>query len=196
MSDFILSDGTGNGFSTGVNKDKQLLVVAKSESVQEWISKNKGQAYQVRGQANLVNGTVIPLHIKNNSSTRRLIVTYIRHQVIGATGGTEFPNVSNYFRIGTNTSYDTGGTAVIPFNVHIGRKEQAEVTAYGNNPTLTGTVTETGDRWYTKANGDMSSYNKEGSLIIHPSEELELAYVGDHTGGIIETRLSFVMEEI
>lgn len=195
MSETIIKGGTGNQKPVGVDDDNRILATAKSESTQEWISKNKGEAYQVTGETSLESGTVIAMHITNTSSDKRMIITYIRHQIVGATGGATLPDKDNYFRVGCCTTYASGGTPEIPANVHVGVNNLAEATVYVGNPTLAGTFVKF-DKWRTQTDGDMNVYKKDGSLIIHPTNTLELAYVGDQTAGIVETRVSFVMEEI
>ena len=189
----IIKDGTGGGYSAKVNSRNRLQVISKSEMLQHLVSKESHGAFQCIGTASLSSGTVVALLLKNNSSTKNMIVTYNRHQIIDATGGTAIPNASNYYRISLGRIYDSGGTLVEPVNIYAGSGVLSEVTAYEDNPTLTGTAKES-DRWYTKANGDMSLFNKEGSLIIPPNESIELSYVGDQTSGTIYTRLSFVMD--
>lgn len=193
MADTI-RDGTGQGYLAKVNKDNQISVKSESESIQHTVSRNKQQAYQVIGTATLKNGTTNALHICNDASDKDLIVTYIRHQVIGQSGGTAFPNVSNYFKVSFGESYSTGGTEVTPVNVNKGSGNDADVTVYDNDPTLIGTATEI-DRWYSKEEGDMNVLTKEGAVIIQPGRCMTLSYVGDQTAGTIYTRLSFLMKE-
>ena len=54
----------------------------------------------------------------NGSVSSDIIITYIRHQIIDASGGTAFPNVSNYFRVNfgrTKVSRKTVvTTAIVP----------------------------------------------------------------------------------
>ncbi|MCK5018287.1 MAG: hypothetical protein KAS32_14615 [Candidatus Peribacteraceae bacterium] len=190
----IIKDGTGTGKNAQVTEKNQLSVKSESESIQHSQSFNEEQAYQVRGNTNLASAAVTVLHIENTSSTRSIVVTYIRHQVIAASGGTEFPNVSNYLAIGFGTTYDSGGSVCTPINMNNGSGHTAEVISYCGAPTVTGTFTEF-DRWYTKADGDMNTYNKEGSVIIQPNQTFEVRYIGDHSSGIISTRVSFIMKE-
>ncbi|KKM87174.1 hypothetical protein LCGC14_1271620 [marine sediment metagenome] len=189
----MIRDGTGKGYLVQVTSTNRLAVEAISKSLQHEISENKGQAYQVIGMATLASGTVISLHILNTSSTRNLVVTYIRHQIIDESGGTALPNASNYFRIAFNRTFSSGGSTVTPVNLNQGSGNEAEVTAYDTNPTLAGTAKEI-DRWYTKAEADMNTFNKEGSIVIQPNHTMELAYIGDQTSGTLYTRLSFLME--
>jgi hypothetical protein len=168
-------------------------VYAQSASNQHVISEDNQDAFQIIGVATLASGTVTALHIKNTSN-KRLVISYIRHQVIDAAGGTAFPNASNYFKLALGRTYSSGGSAKSPVNVYSGSGNDADITAYEGAPTLAGTANEI-DRWYTKAEGDMNAFNKEGALIIPPNQTVELSYVGDQTSGILYTRVSFYMEE-
>lgn len=191
----MIKDGQGKGFLAGVDTDNRLKVVAKTAAIQHVISGEKNQAYQCIGTATLENGTVVALHLRNSSSTKQIVVTYVRHQILDPAGGTSLPNANNYFRIALGRIYSADGATATPVNVFEGSGNSAEVTAYQSNPTLTRTANEI-DRWYTKSEGDMNGFNKEGSLIIPPNGNMELSYVGDHTSGTIYTRISFLMEEV
>jgi hypothetical protein len=188
-----IKSGIGNGYEAGVNADKRLMVEAESVTIQHNVSHLKEQAYQCIGVATLTSGTTTALHIRNTSANKIMTITYIRHQIIDQAGGTALPNANNYYRIALGRTYVSDGSAVIPINVYAGSGNSAEVIAYQGNPTLTGTAEEV-DRHYTKAEGDMNTFNKEGSLIIPPTKTIELSYVGDQTSGIIYTRISFLME--
>lgn len=187
-------DGTGKGYKAKVGKDNRLWIESKSSSIQHQVSIVDGQAYQIIGITTLGSGTVTVLHIKNVSNLN-LVITYLRHQLVGASGGTAFPNSSNYFSVRLGRTYVSGGSAATAVNVNAGSGNEADITAYQDNPTLTGTANEI-DRWYTKADGDMNTFNKEGSVVIPPSSTFEISYVGDQTGGTIYARVSFIMEEI
>ena len=187
----IIVDGIGTGYKAKVGSDNRLRVYSKSASLQHVVSEDNEQAYQVIGLADLAATTVTVLHLKNLSS-HLLIITYIRHQVVGASGGTSFPNTSNYFQVGMGRTYVSGGSVTTPVNVSAGSGNLAEVTAYQGAPVLTGTFNEI-DRWYTKDDGDMNTFNKEGALIIQPNNTMEISYTGDHTSGIIYGRISFVI---
>ncbi len=191
----MVKDGTGKGYLAKVSKDNHLQVESVAETIQHHISKEEQQAYQLIGTANLAAAAVVCLHIKNTSSTRILVGTYIRHQIIDQSGGTALPNVSNYFKISFDRIYSSGGSSITPVNMYAGSGKAAEVTAFGSAPTLTGTANEF-DRWYTKQEADMNVFIKEGSIILPPGQTMELAYVGDQTGGIIYSRLSFIMRKL
>jgi hypothetical protein len=191
-----IRDGAGNGYLAKVDKDQKLTVYSTSASQQHVVSESAQQAYQVIGTVTPLSGTAPILHIKNTSSTKSIVVTYIRHQVLDPSGGTALPNASCYFKVALGRTYSSGGTEVTPVNVFAGSGNTADVTAYSGASaiTLAGTASEI-DRWYTKAEGDMSSFNKEGALIIPPSQTIECSYVSDHTSGTVYTRVSFLMEE-
>jgi hypothetical protein len=186
-------DGTGKGYLAKVTIDNQLSVKSESEEIQHHWSIIHEQAYQVIGESNLAAGTVTPIHIRNDSTTKNLVVTFIRHQLIDVSGGTEFPNANNYFKLAFGRTYSSGGTEITPVNVNNGSGKLADVTAY-KGATLTGTAKEI-DRWYTKDEGDMNVFNKAGAVILSPGNTMEISYVGDRTSGIIYSRLSFLMKD-
>ena len=188
-----IRDGTGAGFQAQVGSDNRLNVRAISESVQHAISHENEDAYQVFCTTSLAAATVVCIHLRNDSAIKNVIFTYIRHQTVGASGGASFPDSGNYFSIAFGRTRSSGGSLLTPVNVFSGSGNTADLTVYGSNPTLTGTATEV-DRWYTRADGDVNLFEKEGSLIIAPNNTVELRYIGDQTSGIIYTRLSFVIE--
>ena len=190
-----IESGTGNGKWVGVDKRNRIIVAAENFPYQHVISKEEGQAYQVSGVTNLANTGVVALHMQNTSTTRNMVLTFMRHQVVDAAGGTTFPSVESYFTIELEETYASGGVLTTAVNMLAGSGNGAEVTAYVGNPTLTGTGTEI-DRWYTKAEADMYTYNKDGSFIIQPGQTVCFHYMTDHTSGVIYMRASFLMEDI
>lgn len=190
-----LLDGSGKGNRAKIDVDKRLWVDSRSAALQHEISYIDEEAFQVIGTATLASGTVVPLHITNDNQDKEVVITYIRHQIVDQASGTAFPNASCYFAIRYGTDYSSGGTTATPVNMHIGSSKVAGVTCYQTNPTLSGTAVEI-DRWYTKAEGDMNTFNKEGALILKPGQSLDLAYIGDHTSGIVYTRLSFILRKL
>ena len=188
-------NGTGDGcYPLRVGSDNRAWVRSIAESLQHATAHDLQDAYQVIGEANLASGTVVPMHIRNGSVDKDIIITYIRHQIVDASGGTAFPNVSNYFRLNFGTTRSSGGSLATITNTNSGSVKSSEAVAYEGNPTLTGTIDPL-DRWYTKADGDMNTLNKEGAVVLRPGQTMELAYVGDHSSGIIYTRLSFLVVE-
>jgi len=187
----IIKDGTGKGFNAQVYENNKLAVDSKSASLQHTISAEENQAYQMIGISTLSSGETIVMQITNRSSSN-IVMTYLRHQIVGASGGTAFPNVNNYFSIRLGRTYYSGGTELSPVNVYAGSGNSPNIEAY-SDPTLVGTPLEI-DRWYTKADGDMYTFNKEGALIIPTNQGFEITYQGDQTSGTIYARVSFIME--
>lgn len=188
----IIKDGTGAGYAAKVDSSNRLRTYSKSASIQHVVSEHDQEAYQIIGLSTLSAGIVTVLHMKNISQDDNIIVTYIRHQVVGVSGGTPFPNPDNYFSVSLGRTYVSGGSIATPVNVFGGSGHTAEALIYQGDPVLTGTSQEI-DRWYTKADGDMNTFNKEGALIIPPNQTLEITYTGDQTSGTIYGRLSFIV---
>ncbi len=187
-----LLDGTGQGNVAKVNDENELEVRAITEPLQSHRSKVFGDSYQVIGDfASLNNSTHTVLHIVNTSTTKSMIVTYMRMQIIGAAGGNF--NANTYFQIGRDRTVSSGGTAVTPVNVNFDSGNTADATCTDNNPTMTGTFLEI-DRWYPEGNGKMVTFNKEGSVILGLNDTLEIRCVTDHTSGTAYARVSFIYE--
>jgi hypothetical protein len=190
----VIKDGTGGCKAAKVDASNRLHVDAKSHSLQHDISHDKHRAFQVRGSTTPVSGTATVLHIANGSTTYSAVVTYIRVQAV-LTGGTAPPDSGNYFDISHGRTYSSGGTAVTPVNVFLGSSTTAtalDVTAYDDAPTLAGTAVVL-DRWYVESDGAMETFNKDGAVVIAPNQTLEVSYTGDHTGGVVQARVSFLM---
>lgn len=189
----LIEDGKGTGIQAKVSHKHRLYVDAKCSSLQHIISEESEGAYQVIGTATAANATVVLLHMTNNDPVDNIVFSYARLQNITLAGGTAIPNAANYFSIRLGRTYDSGGAAVVPVNVHGGSSNIADVTAYQTNPALAGTALEI-DRWYPTKDGDIEKYAKEGSVIIPAGQTIEVAYVGDHTSGTLYSRASFYME--
>lgn len=189
-----ITDGTGNCYGAKVSSNNKLFVVSESWSLQHAISEENQLAFQLLTTSSLSAGTVVAMHLRNTNETKNMVVTFIRHQIIGAAGGTAFPNISNYFTIASNRKHVSGGVEITPVNVFVNSGITSGILAHNSNPTLTGTPLEI-DRWYTKENGDMNTFDKDGALIVPPGQDIEFSYIGDQTSGTIYTRVSFVMEE-
>lgn len=192
MSIFI-SDGEGKGFTVGVNDENQLKTLAVSHSIQHHNSRTDGNAYQVLGVFAAVNNeTHTVLHLINDSSTRDIVVTYLRLNALGLTGGTAIPSITNYFSIGFGRAVVSGGSIALPANMNQSSGNTAAVTATQNNPTMTGTFVEV-DRSYLETQAKENSYYKDGSVIIGVGETMEIQFTSDHTAGLAYARMSFIM---
>jgi len=191
----VLEDGAnGTANKVGVTSGFRLQTAAVCQSEQHHASRNSGQAYQVQGNVALTAATKVALHIKNTSSTRKLIVTYIRMQVLDPAGGTALPDSGNYMLLNFDQTLTSGGTTVTAVNMNRSSGNSADTTCTDNNPTLGGTAVEF-DRWYlTATNSEMMKYNKEGTLILGQNDTLTIAAVTDQTSGECQVRVSFYME--
>lgn len=189
----VIGDGKGNGTSAGVTSKNRLQVASVNFAEQRFVSETENTAFQVQGDfASVNNSTFTVLHIENDSTTRLCIVTYMRMQPVGLTGGNF--GTATYFTIGVGQLFSSGGTAVTPVNTFGGSSLTSGVTAYDNNPTLTGTFSEI-DRWYPAANQDENTYRKEGSIILPQGQGLSIKITSDHTSGTAAARISFLMEK-
>jgi len=186
----------GNGPSektANVDAQGRLSVRATSESLQHYISREFGKAYQTWGTATPINGTTVILHIKNNSTFEDMVISYIRINAIGLSGGAALPNTGNYFEVSLDREYSSGGTEVTPVNMNTGSSALSNVTSYNNGPTLSGTAVVS-DRYYPNGTTE-NVYRKEGVLIIGPGDTIEINYTGDNTSGILYTRVSYTMQD-
>jgi len=124
-----IRDGTGSGNLQKVDSDNRAWVRSKSISLQHSISEERQDAYQAPvATTDLASGTVVSLHLKNTDERKNLVITYIRHQVIGSSGGTDFPNVGNYFYMATGRTYVSGGTEEVAVNMFVGAGKEPSVS--------------------------------------------------------------------
>lgn len=185
----------GNGQQALVSTDGQLFTLAENLSLQHYISRYRGQMYQVQFfDTGVASGTNVIGHITNNSPTLSLVVAYIRVQCTGLTGGTALgDNAANYFTANFDEVYSSGGSAVTPVNLNRKSGNTADVTAYDTNPTLTGTPVEF-DRVYMKDSAQQT-FRKEGSLILGSGDSMSIKFVTDNSGTAY-SRLSFMMMDL
>ena len=185
-------DGQGAGNVAGVTSEGLLRVQAQTNAIQFHHSREHGSAYQVQGDfASVNNSTHAVLHLKNTSSSKLVVVTYIRCQFLDYAGGTALPNVATYWDFGFNRTVSSGGTAVTPVNMNATSGNAASVTATDNNPTMGGTFLEF-DRYYPSSEADQITYNKEGTLILGQNDTFEIRITSDHTSGVAQARVSFI----
>jgi len=185
----IIESGSGNGKVAQVDGDNRLLTASFNIPFQHLIAKDYNRTFQVFGTATLASGTVTPLHIKNNSSDKIYVITYLRWQIVDQAGGSAIPNVSNYMTFGYGPTYSSNGAAVTPVNMSSGSNVVSSLVAYDSNPTLSGSSTVF-DRHYPNTEADMYAYNKEGAALLLPGATFVAQYVGDQTSGIVYTRMS------
>jgi len=188
-----IKDGTGKGYAAKVDINNRLYVDSRSHTLQHDISHRHQRAFQVRGEATPVSGSATVLHINNGNTTQALVITYLRLQAVGLTGGTAVPDTGNYFDVNFGRTYTSGGSSVTPINAYQGSAKTAtDVTAYDSAPTVGGTALVL-DRWYVSADGAMETFIKGGSVVVGPGQNMDITYTGDHTAGIVQARVSFLM---
>ena len=183
-----------NGDGVHVDTSYRMFVNSKSSPVQHIISEEEENAYQVSGETAWVaaSGAENVLHLQNTSTDKNVIITYIRLQVVT---DLTVPAAGSYFTIETGETYSSGGTAIVPVNMHIGSAKTASTAVYHNNPTLAGTSTIF-EKWLPASNGDTETYSKEGSIIINPTKTVKVLFTpaASHTGTAY-ARMSFYMEK-
>ena len=188
-----IDDGQGRSRKAGVDRVNRLKTSAVSLPIQQYISADHGGAYQVSGSVSIAGaGTYNVLHVRNDSGTALAVATYIRPSAIAITGGTF--GIATYFEMDFGGNYASAGTQVIPVNMNQTSGNEAPVTAYGNNPTLT---TDTQplvpfDYWYPDGVTGNFSFNKQGTLILGKNDTVTFRFVTDHTSGLAFIRLSFL----
>lgn len=174
-----IEDGHGTGTQLKVNCEGQGMVVAESHSLQHHVSWFNGDAYQALStDTGITAATETQLHIRNDSTSQNLVVSYIRVQAITDTASK--PVVGEYWQLGFGRTVGSGGTPTIPVNMNRTSGKVANVTVTGVNPTMAGTFTEF-DRWYNVGN-NMLTYNKDGSLILGYNDTMEIRLVSAGTG--------------
>ena len=190
-----IDSGIGNGFIAGVDKNNRLLVNSVSVALQHSASKLRSKSFQVFGEATLASGTVTPLLITNNSTTETMTVTYVRVQIVDQAGGTALPSAANYFNMGGDLSYGSGGTPKTPVNMSVGSSILSGTTVYQGNPVVSNAVSDM-DRYYPTVDGDSQSYSKDGALVVNPGESYAIQFVGDHISGTAYARVSYFMSAL
>jgi len=182
-----------NGNSAKVDDNRRLGVNAKSSPLQHIVSEEEQQAYQASGTVTLVNGAGVAIHLLNTSTSKNVIVTFVRAQLVDPTAAV--PEAATYVTINKGQTVASGGTPVTPTNMYIGHSNAADVTATSGVSAITagGTAVEF-DRWYPKEDGDLVRWNKEAVLIIPPQQAIDISITSGPAGGTMYARISFIME--
>ena len=181
-----------NGQYAAVDDNHRLQTAAKSSSLQHIVSEESQQAYQVSGSCALTIGSSIAIHAKNTSTSKNMIVTFIRAQVIDITG---FAEAATYVTLNSGQTVASGGITVTPPNMYIGHSNAAEVTATSGASAITqgGTKVEF-DRWYPEKDADKEKWNKDGALIVPPQQSIDVMITSGTAAGTLYARMSFIME--
>lgn len=190
----IIENGTGDKVAAQVDENHHLHVQSESIPRQSVISQRDGQTYQLIGDRIFTTGTTSNvLHVKNNSESLSMVITYMRIEAAGQTAPTF--GQATFWEIGTGLTFASGGTTITPVNVNLSSGNDADVTAFDNDATLTGSFTEI-DRFYPKEDNQEERYNKEGSLILSKNDTLTIRYTSDATAGLAYARISFYMAKL
>lgn len=182
-------NGTGDDREAAVG-DHGLEVSATTQSIQHIISHDNQNSYQVSGEIDIAASEKTVLVLTNTSSTRKVVVTYVRIQSIGAAAASS----AAYFSIKTAGSRTSGGTLVTPVNMFSGSPKSASVSAYegsGTDIVMSGSELEV-DKNYSA--NTMQSYSKEGVLILDANQSVSITHIGSTIAGKAYTRISFYME--
>lgn len=173
-----IEDNAGASWGLKVTENHQALVQAESQELQHFVSFQNGQVYQVIGGTDdVVSGTNTLLHIRNDSSTLKAIVTFIRLQVPPVVDATPtLPGVGTYFQLGRDTLRASGGVGVEPVNMNFSSGNVADLTAFKDQVTVSGAFSEF-DRWYP--NHEQHVFNKQGSIVMGLNDTLEIRLVSD-----------------
>ena len=179
-----------DGLIAAVTPDYQLKTQAESLELQHFISREKGQTFQVIGRTDTLTAATIPiLHVTNNDPDRLMVISYIRAGVVDSNA--TLPGVGDYIQLGVGTT-GSGGTAVTPVNTNRSSGKTASITALHSTPTSSGTFSEI-DTFYPKADGEQQVWNKAGSVILGLGDTFEARIVSTATTGIAWARFTFMM---
>jgi hypothetical protein len=185
----VIEDGKGSGRSAEVNSENRLKTVAENHSLQYHVSSNNAQAYQVQGiDTGITAKTQTILHVKNDSNTKDMVLTYIRMQPV-CTG--TVPAVGIYFEVGVGETIASGGTVITPVNMNQSSGNTADVVATGIDPTMGGIFTVV-DTQYVESNGKEIAYNKEGTIVLGKGDTCSVRLTTTGTGEA-KARISFLM---
>ena len=193
-----IEDGTGSGYFAKVTPTNRISVASRSDPAQHVIASENRNTFQLIGTASWTadsDGSYYPLHLKNTGTDTQIVITYLRYQFLDNSGGTALPSQNTAMYYGYGLEYSSGGNLGTVVNMTAGSAKTATVSAYVENPTLTGSLT-TFDRWYTKDEGEMNSFRKEGAAIILPGNTFSMKMTTDHTTGFVYARMSFFVEPV
>lgn len=174
-----IEDGTGDGHSVKITSEHQMKVQSESHELQHHVSFEDGQVFQAIGEvSDIADGLNTVLHIRNDSTSLKAIVSFIRLQLPGISGlgSTLLPDDGTYFQLGRDTVRSSGGVGVAPVNMNFASGNTPALTAYKDNLVVSGAFQEL-DRWYP--GHSMMTFNKQGSLILGLNDTLEVRLTTD-----------------
>lgn len=179
---------SSDGQIAGVTKAGQLLVESESHELQHDTAFKRENTYQVIGEGNISSGSNTLIHLKNNDSARKIVISFIRTQLV--TTAATLPATTDYLEIGYGETVSSGGTVLTPINTTSDSGKTADITAT-QLPTVTGTNRVLDKHYYTGA-GDEQTYNKQGSMVLGLGETMTLD-VEASAAGYAYVRVTFMM---
>jgi len=180
------SDGT----IAGVTSEGQLKVVSENHELQHHISWHNEDVYQCLAIDTSITATTDQvLHLKNTSSTKKLVISYIRCQAVSDITAAE---VTEYWSLHVNDTVASGGSAGVVTNMNLSSGKVAEVTATIADPSMDGVGVEI-DRYYPKQAGDEVVYNKSGSIILGLNDTFHISFTSGASAGHAKARVTFMM---
>jgi hypothetical protein len=184
----ILESGLGNGKLAGVDNDNRLLTASFNIPFPHLIAKDYNRSFSVVGTCTPANGSVVPLHLRNDNATDLVVINRVTVQVISE--GT-FPNAGEFFSFEVDSDYSTGGNVAIPVNASAGATTISNVSATAGNPTV-GAGGEV-ERYYPPNAGFGTEIVLEGSALLLPGRGACVRYTGVGTAGVVKASVGFVI---
>jgi len=178
----LIEDGKGRGRQVAVDFRNRIETSSLTKAFQHVVSHQDGLTYQFIGDAAEFNGTASVLWIENTSSTKDLVVSYIRVQLVGTDATAVSATSSKFFRLNKDSSSRSGGATITPINMNFKSGLTADANAFSGNTAMTSTAGSEFDRWYPNSSG-MMTFNKEGSLILGKGDVLEVAFTSNEAQG-------------
>ena len=184
----IIESGLGNGRLAGVDNDNRVLTASFNIPFAHLIAKDYSKSFSVVGTSSPVNGTSVPLHIKNDNATDVVVITRVSLQVL--TDAT-LPSTGEYFTLEVDSEYTSGGSVAIPVNASAGASILSSVSATQGNPTVSsGGVVES---FYPSASSSGTVIEIEGSALLLPGRGACVRYTGTGTTGVVKAAVGFVV---
>ncbi len=187
-----IHDGEGNGPQAGVTSRHRLKTEASTRSAQSRASLEDGNAFQVISEdVDVTASSQSILVIKNNDSTKKAVITYIRVKTIGVAAA----SVDAYWTLNLGGDYASGGSLLDPTNINTSSGITAlNMDCYdGTTPIVTSGTPVKFDKNFSA--NDMVTYNKEGALVIAPGGMLSIDFKGSTVAGVAVARASFYLTE-
>lgn len=181
-------DGTGKGYTAKVTDENQVLTQSETHDLEHHVSRKAGRTFSIQATQDITGNTNI-LHITNASQTRQIIISELDVEHIDLSGGSALPSSNTYFQISFDTTYDSGGTELIPVNL---RRDSGNLSAgvVRKNGTVTGDPVEW-KRLYPHINGNPTFYDFRNSLLLGFNDTMQISLVTDHTSGLVSATLFY-----